>query len=62
VDAIVTCEVHSLDLCAVHMRKHFDRVACRLVPADSQPTPMENIGERLSASDHVSGASRTCGA
>jgi hypothetical protein len=45
-DAIVTCEVHSVDLCANHIRKHFDRATCRLVPADREPTEMEKM-ERL---------------
>jgi len=46
-DPVVTCEVHSMDLCAVHLRTHFDRAACRLVPVDREPTPTESLGERL---------------
>ena len=33
--AVVTCEVHQVDLCAHHMRKHFveQNSTCRLIPA-----------------------------
>ena len=48
-EAIVICETHSLDLCETHMRKHFDRAACRLVPVEREPTPMDRLIDRLSS-------------
>jgi len=45
--AIVTCEVHSVDLCHRHMRKHFDRAACRLVPEENEPTEFDRLVERV---------------
>jgi len=46
-DAVVTCEVHSVDLCEVHMPKHFDRAACRLVPTDRELTTIEKLEEQI---------------
>jgi hypothetical protein len=43
-DPMVTCEVHSVDLCKVHVRKHLDRAACRLVPTARQLAAIEKIG------------------
>lgn len=31
--AVVSCETHQVDLCEFHMRKHFVRATCRLIPA-----------------------------
>jgi hypothetical protein len=45
--ALVTCEVHSLDLCERHMRKHFDRAACRLMPVEREPTPFDRMMDGL---------------
>jgi hypothetical protein len=46
-DAIVTCEVHSVDLCELHIGKHFDRAACRLVPTDRELTAIEKLEEQM---------------
>jgi len=46
-DAVVTCEVHSVDLCPVHIRKHFDQAACRLVPTDRKLTGLEKLEEKI---------------
>ena len=45
--AIVTCGVHAVDLCPRHMRKHFDRAACRLVPVEREPTPFDRMMDGL---------------
>ena len=47
-DAIVTCEVHSVDLCETHMRRHFDGAVCRLVPVKREPNEWERLAELLS--------------
>jgi hypothetical protein len=46
-DAVVTCEVHSVDLCEVHIGKHFDPAACRLVPTDRELTALEKLEEDI---------------
>ena len=46
-DAVVTCEIHSVDLCKLHIWKHFDQPACRLVPTDRELTSLEKLAERI---------------
>jgi hypothetical protein len=41
------CEVHAVDLCPRHMRKHFDRATCRLVPVEREPTEWDRTVERV---------------
>ena len=45
--AIVTCEFHSVDVRQRHMRKQFDRAACRLVPVEREPTEFDRLVERV---------------
>ena len=46
-DALVTCEIHSVDLCKVHIRQHFDQAVCRLVPTDRELSSLEEMAQRL---------------
>jgi hypothetical protein len=46
-DAVVTCEVHALDLCSTHMRMHFAAASCRLIPVRREPTEWERSLERM---------------
>jgi hypothetical protein len=46
-DAIVTSEVHSVDLCELYIGKHFDRAACRLVPTERELTGIEKLEEDI---------------
>jgi len=48
--AEIRCDKHRLDLCTSHMRAHFDRRKCRLVPVDREPTVSEQLSEKISAS------------
>ena len=48
--AEIRCERHKVDLCISHMRAHFDRKKCRLVPVDREPTEYEQLSEKLDAS------------
>ena len=48
-EAVVTCEAHAIDMCARHMRKHFDPSACRLVPVKREPTLSEQRSDTLEA-------------
>jgi hypothetical protein len=36
-----------VDLCEVHIQKHFDQAACRLVPTDREPTAIEQLEEQI---------------
>jgi hypothetical protein len=47
--AEIRCERHKLDLCISHMRAHFDRRKCRLVPVDRDPTESEQLSEKMDA-------------
>lgn len=47
--AEIRCEKHKLDLCTFHMRAHFDRKKCRLVPVDREPTEAEQLSQKLDA-------------
>ena len=47
IDAVVTCEIHSVDLCKFHIRKHFDQTACRLVPSDRELTGLDKLAEQI---------------
>ena len=47
--ADIRCERHKLDLCISHMRAHFDRRKCRLVPVDREPTASEQLSEKINA-------------
>jgi hypothetical protein len=44
-EAVIACEVHSVDLCEIHLRKHFNREVCRLVDC-----PTGNVSTRLGQS------------
>ena len=55
--AVITCEVHSVDLCEYHMRKHFERASCQLVPVDREPTTMERNFDQLEALGQLLGPS-----
>lgn len=46
-NALVTCEVHSVDLCEFHIGTHFDGTACRLVPTDRELTGIEKLEEQI---------------
>jgi hypothetical protein len=46
-EAVIACEVHSVDLCEIHLRKHFNRQVCRLVPVEREPDEWERLIERL---------------
>jgi hypothetical protein len=48
-EAVVTCEAHALDLCSTHMRMHFARAACRLIPVRQEPTHVERSLDRTEA-------------
>jgi hypothetical protein len=50
--AEIRCEKHGLDLCISHMRSHFDRKKCRLVPVERELTASEQLAEKLSANMH----------
>ena len=45
-DALVTCEVHAVDLCELHMRSHFERATCRLVPVEREPDELDRLLRR----------------
>ena len=45
--AEIRCEKHKVDLCISHMRSHFDRKKCRLVPVDREPTVSERLSEKI---------------
>lgn len=47
--AEIRCEKHRLDLCTSHMRSHFDRRKCRLVPVDRESTVTEQLSEKINA-------------
>jgi hypothetical protein len=47
--AEVRCDKHGLDLCTSHMRAHFERRKCRLVPVDRQSTVSEQLSEKIDA-------------
>jgi hypothetical protein len=47
--AEIRCDKHRLDLCTSHLRAHFDRRKCRLVPVDREPTVSEQLSERINA-------------
>jgi hypothetical protein len=47
--AEIRCDKHRLDLCTSHMRAHFDRRKCRLVPVDRQPTLSEQLSKQINA-------------
>ena len=47
--AEIRCDKHRLDLCTPHMRAHFDRRKCRLVPVDREPTVSEQLSEKINA-------------
>jgi hypothetical protein len=47
--AEVRCEKHRLDLCISHMRAHFERKKCRLVPVDRELTESEQLSEKINA-------------
>ena len=45
--AEIRCDKHRLDFCTSHMRAHFDRRKCRLVPVDRELTVSEQLSEKL---------------
>jgi len=45
--AEIRCDKHRLDLCTFHMRAHFNRRKCRLVPVDREPTVSERLSEKI---------------
>ncbi len=45
--AEIHCDKHRLDLCTSHMRAHFDRRKCRLVPVDRPLTESERLFEKM---------------
>ncbi len=47
--AEIRCDKHHLDLCTSHMRAHFDRKKCRLVPVDRGATVSEKLSEKINA-------------
>ncbi len=47
--AEIRCDKHGLDLCTSHMRAHFNRRKCRLVPVDREPTVSEQLSEKINA-------------
>jgi hypothetical protein len=47
--AEIRCDKHHLDLCTSHMRAHFNRKRCRLVPVDREPTVSEQLSEKIDA-------------
>jgi hypothetical protein len=49
--ADVRCETHGLDLCDSHMRSHFDRENCRLIPTEKEPNDLDKLLERLDPRD-----------
>ena len=50
-EAVVRCEAHALDLCSTHMRMHFARAACRLIPVRQEPTQVEPSLDRMEAAE-----------
>ena len=50
-DAVVRCEAHALDLCSTHMRMHFDRAACRLIPVRQEPPQVDWSSDRMGATE-----------
>ena len=53
-DAEVRCEVHALDLCIYHMRNHFKRDKCLLVPVEREPTDWELQKEKMDKLSEIS--------
>lgn len=49
--AIITCGTHQLDLCESHMRRHFDRETCRLVPVKREPSEFEAQMDEIRGSE-----------
>jgi hypothetical protein len=47
--AEIRCDKHGFDLCTSHMRAHFDRRKCRLVPVDRESTASEQLSEKIDA-------------
>lgn len=47
--AEIRCDKHGLDLCTSHMRAHFNRKKCRLVPVDRESTVSEQLSEEINA-------------
>jgi hypothetical protein len=47
--AEIRCDKYGLDLCTSHMRAHFNRRKCRLVPVDREPTVSEQLSEKINA-------------
>lgn len=47
--AEIRCDKHHLDLCTSHMRAHFHRKKCRLVPVVRELTISEKLSEKIDA-------------
>jgi hypothetical protein len=47
--AEIRCDKHRLDLCIFHMRAHFERRKCRLVPVGRESTVSEQLFEKIDA-------------
>lgn len=47
--AEIRCDKHRLDLGTSHLRAHFYRRKCRLVPMDREPTVSEELSEKINA-------------
>ena len=45
--AEIRCDKHRVDLCTSHMRAHFDRRKCRLVPVDREWTVAEQLSAKI---------------
>jgi len=43
--AEIRCDKHGLDLCTAHMRAHFDRKKCGLIPVKRKPRLQEEMSE-----------------
>jgi len=46
-EAEIRCEKHGLDLCGRHVRAHFDRKECFLIPTEREPSELERLIESL---------------
>jgi hypothetical protein len=45
--AEIRCAKHRLDLCICHVRVHFDRGKCRLVPVAREDTASDEISQKI---------------
>jgi hypothetical protein len=46
-EAQIRCEKHEVDLCTRHLRAHFDRKECFLIPIEREPTELGRLLDKF---------------